>query len=307
MDKIIKDKSIKIWESNTLAIAPINRILEPNSMRLFLWSIYQATNQKTINKRDELEVKFSLKEFANYFGINSNNTYSFAKIWLKKIQEYQYFIADDVNEELTARIIIPNANYKNGVVKLVFNGYFTEHLTKLKSNKIFIELNHLRKIKNPRFIKLYEYFKAKVFAGQKNRIIKITLENIRKLLVIKNKQYEKYADIQRWVIKPLIKEFQKIDDIVIEKWEPIKLGRKVVSINFWITNNSHKILSDDEKKEITKEYKIVKCKKCFEGKYKIRENANFDDNEERFFYGCNKYPECKSTLTLKEYDNNLKM
>ena len=58
---IIKDNSIKIWESNILAVAPVNKILKQNSMRLFLWSMHKAKKQWNFNENKELVAEFSLK------------------------------------------------------------------------------------------------------------------------------------------------------------------------------------------------------------------------------------------------------
>ena len=112
---IIKDKSIKLWESNTLAVAPLNEILEPTSMKLFLWSMYKAVEQKQINKKGELEAEFHLKEFASYFNIKSPNAYAFAKKWSEKISNYQYYFKkNNPKEEFHKITEIPEVKNKKG-------------------------------------------------------------------------------------------------------------------------------------------------------------------------------------------------
>ena len=103
---IIKDESIKIWENNTLAVAPINKTLKQNNMRLFLWSMHKAIQQKSVNSDGCLIAEFDLKEFVEYFNIPVQNSYSFAKKWTGLIQAYRYFIKDNLNSEFEAQVIM---------------------------------------------------------------------------------------------------------------------------------------------------------------------------------------------------------
>ena len=329
---IIKDKSIKIWESNLLACAPTTEILHPITMKLFLWTIYKAVKQKKWNKDGHLEAIFNLKEFANYFNIDIRNTYSFAKKWTDKISNYKYLIKDNEDkDDYLQKTIIPTIRYKKGVITATFAKVANEHLLNLEKNKIYIELSHLKKIKNPRFIKLYEYLKAKVYSGQRNRIVNISIDNLYRLFVILDEAYPKFANFKQRVLKPIIKEFDKINDIKINKWEVIKLGNKISSVKFTVSNFSNNCLKEETKIK----NRDLRCSSCcigyfkpkrsesLETKLKIfdsfwneelirndndkywKERGILEDKYEAFFYGCSNYPNCKKTLKTEEYDSLL--
>ena len=335
-NSIIKDKSIKIWESNILAVAPVNKILKQNSMRLFLWSMHKATKQWNFNENKELVAEFSLKDFAKYFNIPVQNSYYFAKKWTGLIQEYRYFIKDNFTDKFEGQVIIPNVKYDSGIIKATFAKNFTKHLLELKDNKIYIELKHLQKIKNPRFIKLYEYLKAKVYSGQINRIVNIEIGNLYKLLVVLKDTYKRKDYFIRYVLKPVINEFDKINDIKINKWEVIKLGNKISSVKFTVFNFSNDCIKEETKIK----NRGLRCSSCRFGYFKPRRseslklrlenfdllmkeeikanpNHNFEywnkereiieDKYEVFFYGCSNYPNCKKTLKTEEYDSLIEL
>lgn len=79
-DYIIKDSSIKIWESNTLAVAPTESILHPNVLKLFMWTMYETIKfynrnlkNKNLSDGETVEIDYSINDFARFFGIQKSN------------------------------------------------------------------------------------------------------------------------------------------------------------------------------------------------------------------------------------------
>ena len=332
-EPVIEDKSIKIWESNLLAVAPTNSIMHQISTKIYLWTIYQTVKQKKLNKDNELVGSFDFKEFSEYFKIKVNNLFRDSKKITKEVRELRFFVKDsEVDEEWKDKPLFTSFSYKKGTISVSFNKTFTKHLLNLKENKIFIELSNFIENSNPRFLKLYEYLKAKVYSGQDYRKIKITLDNLYRLFVILDGNYQKYANFKQKVLIPVINSFNRIEDLKIDKWEEVKLSRKVVAINFWVSNYSYKILEQGKKLSFNK----IACTKCKAGYLVIRrsknkyppiieneiiakellyQESNIDDEtiarliEREFgppseiFYACNRYPKCKWTMDLTSYDN----
>ena len=135
-----------MWESNTLAIVPIDEILEPTSLKLFLWNMYYAIEQKNINDKGELEATFDLKDFGKYFNIDARNSYPFVKKWTKKIKVIIIFYPIQYNKNMFKRYSAsPTSSYENGFLTTTFHSVLNKNSLELKDNKIFIELKHLKK------------------------------------------------------------------------------------------------------------------------------------------------------------------
>ena len=282
--KIIEDSSIKIWESNTLAIAPMNEILHPNSLKLFLYSIYHAVDQKQYDKDGKLYGEFSISEFAKFFDIDARNTYQFAQKWSEKISNYQYYFKRDDNEEEFHKVVaIPEVKYKKGMMTTYFSKPLVKHLLELSDSKIFIDLKILKKFKNPRFIKLYEYFKAKVYLGQK-RIVNISINNLYRLLVIKEGTYNSFGDFNRWILKPILRNFADYKGMDV-KVRYVKKNKKINSLQFLVANNEG--LDNNFNNTVNKI-----CPKCG-GNLKIAK-SEFGE-----FYGCSNYPQCDFKASIK--------
>lgn len=102
---------------------------------------------------------------------------------------------------------------------------YIHHLTKIGYTTIAVD----EAIKFSRFytIRLYELMMQFQKTGERY----ITIVDLRRAFQIEKKQYERFADLRKWVIEPGIKEIEgKTDWTVV--WEPVKTGRKITSLSF---------------------------------------------------------------------------
>ena len=136
-------------------------------------------------------------------------------------------------------------------------------------------------------------------------MVNIPLKDLYQFLLIFDNNYPYFANFKQRVLVPVINEFKKIEDIKIQKWELIKKGREVSGVGFWVYNDASKLFN---KKNVENQHlhQKAKCQKWFKGIYKIRENKNLIGFDQRLFYGCSKFPDCKSVISIKEYDKLVK-
>lgn len=76
-------------------------------------------------------------------------------------------------------------------------------------------------------VRIYELLKQYERIGKR----KLYVEDIKKMFEVTDK-YTLFADFNRWVIKPSIKQINKYTDITITDVEKIKSGRKIVALRF---------------------------------------------------------------------------
>ena len=249
-DYVISDPNIKIWESNILASAPTKTILHTNVLKLYLWSVYESIKYCETNKtnldvnidKKIIEINYPISKFAEFFKIKKSNIFPFLKEWGLQIQEYKYFLIDEVSEELAGFTVFPYFHYKteSGKLTLHLNRVLNKHFLGLKTHKTTIELDILRHFSNPRFIKMLEYFRAKVFQGQINRIVQIKVDDLKKLLVVSEDKYKYFKQFRQWVLTPILKDFKKFKAMDVEM-ETVRTGRYITSCRFKVSNYGNHI------------------------------------------------------------------
>ena len=277
--KILNEIVVK--ESNILALSPRDRILHPNETKLLLWIFYQYQKQ---NKND-LKISFTYRDFADYFNILESSGYKFLDKWTDGIMKLNYFFKNPKTEQFEKVVLIPNVKYEEGILKVKFNEAVYNHLRNLNKNYISIGLHILKDIKNPRFLRMYEWLKAKIFDGH-CRSETITLEALHKLLIVKDNTYPLFNDFKRKVLDPVLKELSKTD-LQVEV-EYIRTGRKISHIRFTCANNRKMIEQNDSKKY---------CPSC-----KIR-SVILKTSPQGDFWGCENYPRCKYKVAIKSNKN----
>lgn len=275
-DNILKEIIIK--ESNTLALSLRNKALHPFETKLLMWIYYQFQVQKPKGN----SVIFSIKEFFTFFEIKSKNAYKFVKRYCVSISSLSYLLYDDKKEELLFSSLTPQIGYKKGLVYVTFGDIARQHLSNLSKNYITVGLNILKEIKNPRFLRMYEWLKAKIFDGY-CRSETISLPALYELLIIKENTYSLFKDFKQRILNPILKELCKTD-LEVEV-EYIRTGRKITHLRFTCANNREMIEQNNSKKY---------CSSC-----KIR-SVILKTSDKGDFWGCENYPRCKYKVTIKD-------
>ena len=273
--KILNEIVVK--ESNILALSPRDRILHPNETKLLMWIFYQYQKQG----KNDLKISFAYRDFADYFHIPVSSGYKFLFKWTDGIMKLNYFFKNPKTEQFEKVVLIPTVKYKEGFLKVKFNDEVSKHLRNLNKNYISIGLNILKDIKNPRFLRMYEWLKAKIFDGH-CRTETISLPALQKLLIIKENTYPRFNNFKIKVLNPVLKELSKTD-LKVEV-EYIRTGRKISHIKFTCANNREMIEQNDSKKY---------CPSCKIHSVILKTSPQGD------FWGCENYPRCKYRVTIK--------
>lgn len=124
------------------------------------------------------------------------------------------------------------ASYKYHMTEGWFEFSFSDHLErellKLKDQFTQYYLKNVSKLKSQYSIRLYELLRQYVSIGQRRE----TIEDLRAMLGIEDREYTIFRDFKQWVIKRAQSEITQRTDIDFE-FKVIKLSRKPIAILFY--------------------------------------------------------------------------
>lgn len=221
---------------------------------------------------------FRIKDFTELLGISTHSRYTqiqqLTKSLLKRVLEI-----NDGSKKLQLAWL-SSACYDNGELTLCFDPNLKPYLLKL--NKFFTSyrLENILTLKSKYSIRLYEILKSYQF---KNYVV-ITIDELRKMLGIKDGVHSDFRNFEKRVLKVPQDELRKKTDLKFT-YEKIKKGRKITAIKFYtaINNadsknqvNMHDIICDDDndtlnlidrvKKTINADFHINALKKLIKDK-----------------------------------------
>jgi len=198
----------------------------PEEHKLFLEVISR------INKDDKdfKEIRIDIREFL----VMTGDTYN----------TKNYHIVKDVAERLTQKAIGLEA--KNGFVfwsvfseikhkkgeghiSIIINPRIKPFLLMLKENFTSIPKGEVYKLASSYAIKLYEMLKR--FEDTGKRVDKI--RDLRMKLGVEDKEYKKFSDFERWVLKKAVDDINQKTDLEVS-YEKVKEGRRISHIVFYI-------------------------------------------------------------------------
>lgn len=104
-----------------------------------------------------------------------------------------------------------------------------------EGNFTLYDLEFALALPSPHAIRMYEILKSLVWKSQP---VEIDLDKLKHALDIspKSRTYSDFGSVRRFILDRSQKNLEKYTDIVFD-YEPIKEGRKVASIRFWIKDN----------------------------------------------------------------------
>jgi plasmid replication initiation protein len=180
----------------------------------------------------DINIRDYLKRFDKEIG-NFDKLYQTAKEIATETIEF----IDREKKEFSIYTIFYSPIYKNGVLKVKIDKDFHTYLLKIKNKYLKYNLENVMRLNSKYAIRLYEILKneLEMRKRQKRELeFRFDLDEMRKLLSIPNSY--RYPDIKRQILEKSKSEFKKTD--VNFEYEPIKEGRKVVSISFKLIDKS---------------------------------------------------------------------
>lgn len=227
-------------------------------------------------KKEDSEIKktaFRIKDLSELMGVSTQLLYrdlpKICKSIMKKVVEVE---KEDGSWHYFN--LMPSARYiaKQGIIELQINEEAKPYLIQLKELFTSYNLKNAINLNSKYAIRIYQLTKSSLY---KNELI-IGLEDLKERLILTQKSYNRFCNINTKVIQPSIREINDKTDIKVE-CEHIKSGREVVALKFKINksdNNKQKVvLNKNANKTISA--KSNKVQPNFEGR-----NYDFDALEE---------------------------
>ena len=207
--------------------------------------------------------KFSITadELLVFFGFGDKH-HSYLEKELDKLRKidvkYNILGKDSKREKWGSFALIAGYQYKKGVIEYSFPHQIEEMIL---NPKMFAKINlvTIKGLKSKYSIALYELAEDYISV----QIPKISIENFKELMGLKNNQYSNLKDLKRRVINISIEEINRSDNISFSiSYELLKTGRKITHIKF-TTHKKEEVLQLKDrqkkfytwKKHIIKEYK----------------------------------------------------
>ena len=159
--------------------------------------------------------------------------------------------------------------YDRSTVKIRFHEYMKPLLLYVVGNEEYTKfvLENITKCDSIYSMRVYELLKQYQKIGE--RVMQ--LQELREILGIKKKEYEKYSHFKARVIQQAHKEINEKTDIRME-FEEIKQGRKVVAIKFYVKPKNKYAQDDDNFKcldALPKEQLVLLLQREIQNRYVV--------------------------------------
>jgi plasmid replication initiation protein len=210
---------------------------ELNVIERKTWNILIKMAYRNLLIKDEKTTHIlPTSEIFNMLGWDSDNNHEDLKVVCKKLVEtsvqWNIFNKDKKNAwGITG--FLSYAEVKDGICSYRFDESIIDMLFR-PTIYAKLDMNIQKKIKNKHALALWEFFVDEL-CTQKTRSIgryRLTIVNIVHLLGLKsNDYYKEFRRLNQKILKPAIEEINELTDINV-KFEPIKMGRAVDSIEF---------------------------------------------------------------------------
>ena len=227
----IKKTPLKVAVMNNMSIAKSNNLIDASyklnvqAQKLVLACLGKIDSRPDKNVTKEISI--TALEFSEMMGIDIKNAHR----ELYKATDALFkssIILRDENEEIELRWIQMKVKKLKGegAVRLMWSDEVLKYISQLQSRFTTYKLRSIANLQSSHSIRIYELLMK--FNSTGERVI--YLEDFKSALGIADK-YHQFKDLNKWVIKPSIKELNLRSDLEI-KFETIKKGRSVAALSF---------------------------------------------------------------------------
>lgn len=239
-------KNKVVLKSNNLIEARYN--LSTLEQKLLLITISEIKNS------EKNTIEFTTKELYNILNITTNRQNELRKI-LEELVNKSIIIIDKSLRNRKKTLVthwFSSVTYnENGIIQIAFDTELLPYLLKLKTNFTTYTLDNILPMKKKYSIRFYELLKQYQKIGKRN----FTVSELREILNCEN-EYLKFAEFERRIIVPAVKEINDHSDIIVE-YTKFKKGKSINEIEFIIKskrgveNSKEVITSCDEFEKLT--------------------------------------------------------
>jgi len=248
MDKQITLKNPRkyIVKSNSLVEARYRLSLQESHV------IYWLLTQIRADDEDFKPHQMSIVEFSKMIGVEVDNQYSKLRDVTQNLMRRILNIYEPEKNEWLQVAWLSSARYqgKKGIVILKFDPDLKPYLLKLQSHFTKIDLVDTMKLKSVHSIRMFELLLQYLIIGNR----KITIEDLRLLCGIQQKEYIGYNMLKRKVIDRAKTEINAKTEYDID-YKEIKESRKVVAIDWTIKKKPPLEATAQKVRQLQKEYR----------------------------------------------------
>ena len=212
---------VKVSKSNYLIEASYNLTLQEQRLILACLSKIDSRNEASKN------VSISALDYSEMMQIDIKNAHRELYKSAEKLYDRSIIVSDpDKTEEF--RWIQKKAFYHKGEGRVTFtwSDDVLIYISQLKRRFTTYRLSDVARINSSYGIRLYELLMQ--FNATKDR--RINLIDFKSLFNLENK-YPLFRDLNKWVIKPAVKEINKSSNLVVY-YSTIKKGKNVIALQF---------------------------------------------------------------------------
>jgi len=212
---------VKITKANYLVEASYSLTLQ--EQRLILACLSKINSKESISK----EVSLTASEYSDMMLIDIKNAHRELKKAADKLYLRSLIVSDPEKTE-EFRWIQKKIVYQKGEarIKLYWSDDVLRYISQLKRRFTTYRLADVARLNTSYAIRLYELLMQ--FNSTKQR--SITIEDFRSYLQLTDK-YPLFRDLNKWVIKPSVKEINKFSNIDVSCFAE-KKGRSVAKLYF---------------------------------------------------------------------------
>jgi len=232
-------KSYMVKKSNHLIEAQYKLSLGEQKLILVMASMINA------NDKDFCIYRIKIKEFMDFLGVKSNNSYAEIKDITENLMKKVLVIKKPRSTIQVAWLASAEYFDGKGYVELQFSPKLKPYLLSLKERFTRYQVKNIIQLKSNYSIRIYELLKQYEKIGQRT----IELDELKNILGIKTGEYKLYGHFKSKILKVAQKELADKTDLSFE-YEEIKHGRKVGEIRFLI-HSQPRHDSSTEVKEVT--------------------------------------------------------
>lgn len=232
-------RDMEIYKRNDM-IQKGRHKLTLQEQRCVLYAISKIKPDDTVFQ----EYTFELGDFYKLCGLQGDS-YTELKAILIGLKQKTWWVETAPNEESTVSWFNKvRTNKKSGTVTVRFDDDMMPYLLELTKNNQYYthyQLKYVLPMKSQYAIRLYELLKS----YQRNNFEWFfDVEGLKKQLNCE--QYGNFKDFRRRVLEPAVAEINEFTDIKIA-WEPVKEGRKVARVTFYMVGKKKSALLEAER------------------------------------------------------------
>lgn len=240
VSKMKKDTYIAL---SSKFVVKSNDLIQKSRFRLSLQQqkiILYVVSQ--INQQDhEMQTyTFNIADFCRICGLDSigGQQYQNLKDALQELKSKTLWINPDPDTEVLVSWIGYAKIHKNsGTVDIRLDNDLKPYLLELKKNFTQYELVYTLRMKRKVSPRLYELLKSYHYDKTTPYHKDFEFEELRKLLDCETSTYAQYKNLNKFVLKPCVKEINDQTDISIS-YKPITAGRKTTGVSFTISRRN---------------------------------------------------------------------